>query len=94
MTLGITHRNDSMSVLTLKIPEELERELGRAAVTRGISKSQLAREAIASYIRRPRSQGGRFVSALDLAGDLVGSVKRSPSDLATNSKFMDDFGKG
>ena len=93
MTLGITHRNDSMSVLTLKIPEELERELGRAAVTRGISKSQLAREAIASYIRRPRSQGGRFVSALDLAGDLVGSVKRSPSDLATNSKFMDDFGK-
>jgi hypothetical protein len=30
-----------MSMLTLKLPKELERELHRAAVTRGVSKSQL-----------------------------------------------------
>jgi predicted DNA-binding protein len=82
-----------MSMLTLKLPKELERELHRAAVTRGVSKSQLAREAIASYIRRPPSGDEHFVSALDLAGDLVGSIKRSPRGLTTNPKFMDDFGK-
>lgn len=82
-----------MSMLTLKLPEELERELRRAAVTRGVSKSQLAREAIASYIRRPRGSDEHFVTALDLAGDLVGSIKRSPRGLTTDPRFMDDFGK-
>jgi hypothetical protein len=82
-----------MSMLTLKLPKELERELNRAAATRGVSKSQLAREAIARYIRRSRGGDEHFVSALDLAGDLVGSIKRSPRGLTTNPKFMDDFGK-
>ena len=84
---------DDMTILTLKIPEELERELEDAAHVRGITKSQLAREAIASYIRRPARKANRFVSALDLAGDLVGSVRRAPRELATDPKFMDDFGR-
>lgn len=82
-----------MSVLTLKIPAELEHELDRAAVMRGVSKSQLAREAISSYLSRPHTKAKRFVSALDRAGDLVGSIGRSPRDLATNPKFMEDFGQ-
>jgi hypothetical protein len=82
-----------MSVLTLKIPKELERELSRTAVMRGVSKSQLAREAIASYVGRSKAKGQRFVSALDLVGDLAGSIKRSPRGLATDPRFMEDFGK-
>lgn len=82
-----------MSVLTLKIPKELERELSRTASRRGVSKSQLAREAIAGYLRRPTKSDTPFVSALDRAGDLVGSIKHSPRGLSTDPRFMDDFGQ-
>ena len=34
------------------------------------------------------------VSALDLAGELVGSVEGGPGDLATNPKHLNDYGKG
>ena len=82
-----------MHLLTVKLPDELERELERAAAGRGVSKSRLVREAIASHLARPRRKAGRFVSALDLAGDLVGSIRRSPRGLATDPKFLADFGE-
>ena len=34
------------------------------------------------------------VSALDLAGELVGGVEGGPGDLATNPKHSNDYGKG
>ena len=34
------------------------------------------------------------VSALDLAGGLVGSVEGGPGDLATNPKHLNDYGEG
>jgi hypothetical protein len=34
-----------------------------------------------------------FQSALELAGGLIGSVRGGPVDLATNAKYLDDYGK-
>ncbi len=36
---------------------------------------------------------GKHGSALDLAGDLVGSVEGGPGDLATNPKHLNDYGR-
>lgn len=82
-----------MQILTVKIPAGLERDLDRAAEERGVSKSQLAREAIAVYIRRPAVKGKPAKSALTLAGDLAGRIRRGPRDLATNPRYMSDYGK-
>ena len=82
-----------MGVLTLKIPDKLARELSRAALARGVPKSRLAREAIASYLGSLVGRKRPFVSALDLAGDLAGRVRAGPHDLATNPRHMEDFGK-
>ncbi|MFB3891383.1 MAG: ribbon-helix-helix protein, CopG family [Phycisphaerae bacterium] len=38
------------------------------------------------------SRKRRFVSALDLAGDLVGCID-GPPDLSTNPKYMEGFGQ-
>jgi hypothetical protein len=46
----------------------------------------VVREALRAYTVAPRT------SALDLAGDLVGSLK-GPGDLSTNKRHMKDFGK-
>lgn len=81
-----------MSTLTIKIPPVLERELEQASLREHLSKSELARRAIAAYVGRGGTEAG-FVSALDKAGDLVGCFAGGPKDLATNPKYMKDFGK-
>ena len=83
----------SINVLTLKIPEDLDRDLERVAQERGVSKSHLAREAISRLVTVPNAAGKGFVSALELAGDLVGSIDRSPRGLSTNPKHLEGFGK-
>ena len=58
-----------------------------------MSKSELVRRALVAYIARPEGEAGGFVSALDLAGDLVGCFDGGPPDLASNPRHMDGFGK-
>ncbi len=41
--------------------------------------------------RTPKLAGG--VSALELAGDLIGSVEGGPGDLATNPEHLNGYGK-
>ena len=81
-----------MQLLTVKLPDELERDLERAAAESGVSKSQAAREAIARYVAATTRKPKTYVSALDLAGDLVGRIKRAPAGLSSDPKFLDDFG--
>jgi predicted transcriptional regulator len=40
-----------MSTLTLRVPDELDRALERQSAAQGISKSDLAREALRRYLR-------------------------------------------
>lgn len=48
-------------------------------------------EAKAPSVSQARTQSGR-VSALELAGELVGSVEGGPGDLSTNREHIKDYG--
>lgn len=81
-----------MKTLTIKVPEELDAELRRAAQQRGESKSSLVREAIISYIRGDGVRGPD-VSCYDLANDLAASFA-GPADLGRNKKkYLKGFGR-
>jgi len=81
-----------MGTLTIKIPAELERALEQASTREKLTKSELARRALAGYIAQQQA-GSTFVSALDQAAGLVGCFKGGPKDLASNPRHMADFGK-
>ena len=55
----------------------------------GQSDSELVRRGLRLVAKETR----RRLSALDLAGDIVGSVKGGPKDLSTNPKHMKGFGE-
>jgi metal-responsive CopG/Arc/MetJ family transcriptional regulator len=64
------------------------REVAKAA---GKNESQIVREALSIYLARPN----REESALDLArrSGILGCSKRLPSDLSTNKKYFEGFGR-
>ena len=64
------------------------RELEREAKARRVSKSVLVRESLKTVLRQPRA-----ASCYDLAGDLAGSVKGLPRDLAHNPEYMRGSGE-
>jgi hypothetical protein len=76
-----------MKMLSLKLPPGLSAKLERAARLRGESKSGLVRAALEQFLKTERP-----MSALELAGDLVGSGQ-GPGDLSTNPKHMKGFGE-
>lgn len=81
-----------MKTLTVKVPDELDAELGGAARQRGQSKSALVREAIAAYVRGGPGESPQ-ASCFDLARDLAGSFS-GPVDLGRNKgKYLAGFGR-
>jgi metal-responsive CopG/Arc/MetJ family transcriptional regulator len=76
-----------MKTISLKLPTELSVKLERAAKKRSQSKSEVVRAALESFLN-----GDQPLSALDLAGDLVGCFE-GPGELSTNPKYMEGFGK-
>jgi Arc/MetJ-type ribon-helix-helix transcriptional regulator len=82
-----------MKTISLKLADELLRELERAARERGQSKSEVVRVALAQFLSNgQRAESTRPISALELAGDLVGCAE-GPGDLSTNPKYMEGYGK-
>jgi predicted DNA-binding protein len=77
----------SVKTISLKLPQSLSIKLERVAKKRGQSKSEIVREALEHFLSSERP-----VSALELAGDLVG-CGRGPGDLSTNPKYMEGFGE-
>jgi Arc/MetJ-type ribon-helix-helix transcriptional regulator len=79
-----------MGTLTVKLSQPLQAKLDALVKKRGLSKSDLVREAIERLVdgaeRRPQ------VSVHDLIKDLIGPG-RGPKDLSTNPKHMKGFGK-
>lgn len=80
-----------MSTISLKMPETLSAELSAAARRRGISKSALVREAVASFLLADRAAGTKG-SALARVADLAGAFP-GPADLSVNGKYLDGFGE-
>jgi metal-responsive CopG/Arc/MetJ family transcriptional regulator len=75
-----------MKVVSFKLPEELDSALTSLSKQRGVSRSELVREAIAG-LACPRTG-----SAIEAAGKLVGCLE-GPEDLSTSSLYLEDFGK-
>jgi predicted transcriptional regulator len=76
-----------MKTVSLKLPPSLNVRLERAAKERGQSKSEVVRAALEQFL-----SGERPMSALELAGDLVGCAE-GPGDLSANPEHMEGFGE-
>lgn len=79
-----------MKGMTIKIPEEVDKQLTCESQRRGVSRSSLVREALAAYLVKDPSSVER--SARDAFGDVVG-IFEGPEDLATNPEHMEGFGR-
>ncbi len=80
-----------MNTISLKLPDSLLRRLEQESRQRRVTKSALVRAALERELEQPETVAG--ASCYDLARDLAGSLKRLPKDLATNPKYMEDFGQ-
>jgi hypothetical protein len=80
-----------MTTISLKVPDRLLKRLEQESKVRGTTKSSLVRECLEKSLDAPAQ--GRGASCFDLARDLAGSVKGLPHDLATNPKYLEDFGR-
>jgi len=69
--------------LTLRLPSQLARALARRARERDVPKSQLAREAVASYLAAEPQPLPRSVSALDLAARWSSLPRLTPPEAAS-----------
>ena len=79
-----------MDTLTLKIPGAIKEKLVTYSKRKGLSRSEIVRNALLEYFDSDDSEKqGTFY---DLAKDLAGSVKGT-SDLSTNKEYFSGYGK-
>ena len=81
-----------MKTLTIKISPQLEQEIVLASEREHLSKSELVRRALVAYLSQHNATVPTL-SALEQAGDLVGCFSGGPSDLSSNPRYLDDFGR-
>lgn len=80
-----------VQTISLKLPDDLAADLEREAKARKVTKSAVVQEGLRKVLRK--RPGRSVVSCFDLAQDLAGSVEGLPTDIATNPRYLDDFGK-
>lgn len=80
-----------MTMISLKLPEPLARELELEARRRGVTKSALIRGAVERDLKGARTS--KKPTCLDLAREFCGCVKGGPPDLSSNAKYMEGYGK-
>jgi predicted transcriptional regulator len=79
-----------MDTMTLKIPDVIKEKLKKFSEKKGISKSEIVRNALIEYLDKDDIiKKGTF---MDLAADLAGSVDEK-ADLSTNKKYLNNYGK-
>ena len=80
-----------MPTLTVKITKQLRAKLVATAKRRGVTQSELVRDAIETSLRAPVKPGP---SAYDLIADLIEGLPGDggPSDLSSNKKYMEGYG--
>ena len=79
-----------MNTLTLKIPDVIKEKLQTYSKQRGLSKSEIVRDALDDYFGR--DELGKQGTFYDLAKDLCGSVEGA-SDLSTNKEYLSGYGQ-
>ncbi len=77
--------------ITIRVSESLVKRLKKQAEMKRRSESALVREALEKYLLDSPTPS----SAYDLAkaAGLIGCVRGAPSDLSTNRKHFEGFGK-
>jgi len=70
-----------MKTLTVRLPEELAREIETESRERGRSKSDVVRERLSA----PKTGHVRAKCLLDAIGDVIGSVDGLPPDLSART---------
>jgi len=88
--MSVLHERNTTAIV-VRVPKSLNARLEGAAKRDRKSKSAFIREVLESHVGVPK--GKRRPSLMDLAGDLIGSLSGGPTDLASNPKHMEDFGK-
>ena len=79
-----------MKTLSLKLPDELDARISAIAKQRRSNKSEVVRSALDAYLAKETTpQKG---SALDLLGDLVGSLE-GPAELSHHAEHMRGYGE-
>jgi len=78
-----------MDTLTLKVPDIIKEKLNTYSRGKGLSRSEIIRNALLEYFARDdiETKGTFF----DLSQDLAGSIN-APSDLSLNKKYWDGYG--
>ena len=79
-----------MDTLTLKIPGVIKEKLKTYSRRKGLSRSEIVRNALIEYFDKDElEKQGTFY---DLAKDLAGSLNGSP-DLSTNKEYLSGYGQ-
>ena len=80
-----------MTTITCKIAEKLDIELEAVAEKRGVSKSEVIREAIAAKVVEQKKDAK--LSAHDVMKSACGIIKGGPRDRSWNPRRMEGFGR-
>lgn len=82
--------NTIMTTLTLKIPDIIKEKLKIYSKRKGLSRSEIVRNALLEYFDQDQfEKQGTFY---DLAEDLAGSIQGS-SDLSVNKEHFNGYGQ-
>ena len=83
-----------MAVISLKLSEDLDAKLTEQAQRRRLSKSELVRRALTTFLQTSEQaiEGSASPSAVDLLADLVGCCEDGPADLSSNPAYLSGFG--
>ena len=80
-----------MTTVTVKMPDELHAALSKLSALKGVSKSQLIREALAAVLASELRE--QKVSALEVMRRGVGVVRSGRPDLGSNPDHLEGFGR-
>jgi metal-responsive CopG/Arc/MetJ family transcriptional regulator len=80
-----------MERINVRVEGRLKKRLEAAAEDRGVSPSEIVRQALDEYLRRATPQETCFDLAQRLG--ILGSAKGLPPDLSTNPDHMEGFGR-
>jgi predicted DNA-binding protein len=89
-TICQTHNFMASERITIRVPEELARQLRSRSASMGRSESEVVREALEAHLSR--QPGRQSAYALAEEAGLIGCVERAPKDLSTNKDHFSGFG--
>jgi hypothetical protein len=77
--------------LTIRVSKKLRSRLAKLAKQRGQTESDLARQALETFVATPAKEESCY-DAFKRAG-FIGVMKDGPRDLSTNPKYLEGLGR-